>query len=273
MKKYISIIFIAISLFQTSSVKAQKLYVNAGIGYGFALSPMAFSVNYSSASVEEVSGSCGKGVLPNLGLGYFLNEHISFEINANYLAGHKIEFSTGYSNFAPKETEILKSQMLRIIPALKITAGHGVNPYLRFGFVIGVFNRLHDEYNYYEPSSTGYDTYQTVNVFKGGASYGFSGAAGVDFTFSDNLDIFAELGTISQGWAPKKSVRETYDINGVNKLATLDQRDIETDFVDSYNPNTTIQPNENNKALKIHLPFSSWGFNAGVKIKFGKKKE
>ena len=273
MKRNLSIVFIAVIAIFSNHIKAQSIYVNGGIGYGFPLAPMSFSVNYSSASVQGVSGSCGKGFLPNLGVGYSFNEHVSAEININYLAGNKIEFSDTYSLGTPKELETLKAKMLRIIPAIKITTGNSIKPYARFGLVMGVFNRLYDDHTYYNPLWTGgYDTYHTFDVFKGNVAFGFSAAVGADFTFSDKVSIYGELGTISQGWAPKKSVRTTYEINGEDRFATLDQKDKEVDFVDSYNPNIAPVPTESTKSLKVHLPFSSWGINIGVHINIGSKK-
>lgn len=271
MKKYTTIAFITIITLFSGVIKAQNFYVNGGIGYGFALAPMSVSVNYSSANVESVSGSCGKGLIPDLGVGYSFNEHVSAEIDINYLIGHKISFSNVYSLGTPKDMETLKGEMLRIIPALKLTVGENIKPYLRFGFIVGAYNRLYDESTFYNPTYAGYDTYHSLNVYKGGSSFGFSGALGFDFHLTDNFGMYVELNTMSQAWAPKKSITTLYEINGHNKLSTLDQKDIETDFVDSYNPNTTIPQSQPNKALKVHLPFSSWGINIGIHITIPRK--
>ena len=164
--------------------------------------------------------------------------------------------------------------MLRIIPAIKMSAGEKIQPYARIGLSIGVMNRFYDERTHYTSLwPSGYDTYHEISVFKGGTSIGVMGAIGADYHLSDNFLIYAEVGTISQSWAPKKMLKTTYEVNGVDKLATLDKRDKETDFVDSYNPAASTPTTQASKSIKIYLPYSSWGINIGVRINFGKKKE
>jgi opacity protein-like surface antigen len=234
------------------------------------MAPMAISANYSSNKIESVNGSFGKGVELGLGAGYNLNKNIAAEINLNYLFGGKIDFSDATDSNTPTETETLKGRMFRIIPTIKVSGGEKFKPYAKIGLVLGVGTKLIDEsvsYNYIFNGTI--DKIEETTEFDGGISFGFKGNAGIDFSISEKLGIFVEINFISQSWAPQKAEITRYELNGVNKLSSLDVRDKETEFVESYDPNLNIETYESDKSLKIYLPFSSWGFNAGIKLTFG----
>lgn len=264
----------SVFIFLTASFHSKaQLYIHSNSAYGFSLAPMGISANYSPNKTELVKSSFGKGLDIGLGAGYNFSENIAAEIDFTYLIGGKIKFTDSYNTSTPAETEELSARMYRIIPTLKFSGGEKFKPYAKIGFVIGFGARLKDEsVNYFSGWSGSIEKYEETVIFSGGISLGMKGNVGVDYSFSEKLGVFAEINFISQAWAPKKAETTRYYVNGEDKLATLDKRDIETEFVDSYNPNAAIQPNQANKALKIYLPFSSWGANIGIKYTFGKKE-
>ena len=270
MKTFKTSILLSALLISTIFCKGQGIYINSNTAYEFSLAPMAISANYSSNKIESVKGSFGKGLDIGLGAGYNFNKNIAAEIDLNYLIGGKIDFSDASDINTPTETETLKGRMFRIIPTIKVSGGEKVRPYAKVGIVLGVGTKLIDEsvrYNYLFAGTV--DKYEETTEFSGGMSLGFKGNAGIDFSFSEKFGIFAEVNFISQSWAPKKAEITSYEVNGADKLSTLDVRDKETEFVDSYDPNLPIEPYQSDKSLQIYLPFSSWGFNAGVKFTFG----
>lgn len=250
-----------------------QVYVNSNTSYGFSLAPMSISANYSPAKIESVKGSFGKGLDVGIAGGYTFNNTISAEIDFTYLIGGKIEFTDSYNTSTPVETEELSARMYRIIPTIKFSGGEKFKPYAKIGFIVGFGTRLKDEsVNYFSSWGGSVEKYEETVIFSGGMSYGMKGNIGLDITLSEKLGIFTEINFISQAWAPKKAETTKYYINGVDKLSTLDVRDKETEFVESYNPSAAIQPNQPNKSLKLYLPFSSWGANIGIKYTFGKKE-
>lgn len=270
--KQISILIIALLMF-TASIAQKGFYVNSNTAYNFGLAPISLSANYYPGKIESVHGSFGKGLDIGIGGGYRFSNNIAADVNFCYLIGSEIDFKDASNTSTPAETEILKGRTYRLIPAIKISSGEKFKPYTKIGLVIGLGNKLIDEsvrYNYLWSGGT--DKIEETTVFSGGISLGFKGSIGVDYSINDKLGLFAEVNFISQSWAPKKNTTTAYLVNGEDKLATLDKRDKETEFVDSYDPNATIQPNEANKSLKIYLPFSSWGINVGIKYTFGKKE-
>lgn len=267
--KSISVLFLLVISFYC---KAQ-FYVNSNTSYGLSLAPMTISANYSPNKVESVKSSFGKGFDFGVGAGYHFNKNIAAEIDFTYLIGGKIKFTDSSNPSTPAETEELSATMFRIIPTLKFSGGEKFKPYAKIGLVIGLGTRLKDEsVNYFASWTGSVEKYEETVIFSGGTSLGMKGNVGLDYSISEKFGVFAEINFISQAWAPKKAETTRYLLNGEDKLATLDVRDKETEFVDSYNPNETIQPNQPNKSLKLYLPFSSWGANIGIKFTFRKKE-
>lgn len=250
-----------------------QLYIQSNTAYGFNLAPMSISANYSPSKVESVKSSFGKGLDIGIGAGYYFNNNLAAEIDFTYLIGGKIEFKDAMDPYTPPATEVLTGRMYRIIPTLKFSAGEKkLKPYAKIGCVIGLGTTLTDKsVRYYNMWGGNTDKIEETAIFSGGMSIGMKGNIGMDINLTSKLGVFAEVTFISQAWAPKKIETVSYKINGEDKLSTLDQRDKVTEFVDSYDPNVNIEPHQNNKSLKIYLPYSSWGANIGVRFTFGKK--
>jgi len=236
------------------------------------------------------AGSFGKGFRFGATVGYMFTENIGAELGFDYLMGNK--FTTGTSKYS--NTSIynfidsimndvntthtsgsLKSKgsgnMLRFIPALRITAGKGaIKPYLRLGLVVSVANKLKITS---EDSETDNSNVTTVSIhefkYSGGISLGFAGALGANYKISDHMGVFAEFGIITQSWAPKKGLLTKYTIDGVDKLPGMSDENKETEFVNSYSYTSTNDvSSESRKSIKTHYPFSSIGLNVGVSFSF-----
>ncbi len=265
--------FIIIIIITALCSKAQ-FYINTNTSYGFDLAPMSISANYSPSKIESVKSSFGKGLDFGIGVGYHFNKNLAAEIDFTYLIGDKVEFTDAMDPYTPPQTEQLRGRMYRIIPTLKFSAAENrIKPYAKIGCVLGLGTTLTDKsVSYYSMWGGNIDKIEETAVFSGGMSFGFKGNLGLDIDLTDKWGLFAEINFISQSWAPKQLETTSYTINGEDKLATLDQREKVTEFVDSYNPSVSIEPYQNNKSLKIYLPYSSWGANIGIKYVFGKKE-
>ena len=113
--------------------------------------------------------------------------------------------------------------------------------------------------------------------YKGGLSYGFHGALGINYMFSKRIGAFAELAGYFQNWAPKKCAMTTFSVDGVDQLSTLPVNEKEIDYVKNYSttynnsvPQDTSQPSI---GQKFYMPFSSIGFSIGLHILLNKKTE
>jgi len=277
----LAMLFIAV--FIGANTFAQGLYVNAGAGYGFPAAcylmdddyVIHYDENGSSWDYEIVkgSGSFGKGLQAGAIIGYMFNPNIGAELGISYLLGGKIkskdEYQSGYSSSIYEST--MSGKMLRFTPALKMTAGNGnIKPYMRIGFVVGIAGKIKSEQT---ETSTG-DFKSTITEgereFTGGISLGFAGALGADFMLSDNIGLFAEMGVITQSYAPKKGEITKYTVNGEDKLDEMTTSEREIEFLDSYTYTSGSDDDDSpTKTLKMYFPFSSVGVNVGVRIALG----
>ena len=276
------------TLFATQSY-SQGLYVSAGGGYGFSMAPnSSFSaIDYTrnpsgSGTVETYkisngTGSFGRGLQFGATVGYMFSENIGAELNVGYLVGSKItNTDTELKNNGDTYSSIATASgnMLRLTPALRFSLGKDkLKPYMRVGLVIGVGNKIVSKY-----SSTNFDVSngktnidQSEMAITGGVSMGFAAGIGVNYMFSDKVGIFAELGIISQAWAPSKSVLTSSTSNGADNLQFMTTSQKETDYVNSYTTTSgTFSPGTPSTQLKQYTPFSSVGINVGVHLAFGK---
>lgn len=284
-KLQLAIVIIAVLIGTTTF--AQGLYINAGAGYGFPAAPYQMAENYSSNSnttgntsdyeIVKGSGSFGKGLQAGAIIGYMFNPNVGAELGISYLFGGKIESKDDYHSeyYSSTNEATLSAKMLRFTPALKITVGNGnVKPYMRTGLVIGAAGKIK---RVYKSTSTGdFDTEKEEGEMEltGGISLGFAGALGADFKLSESIGIFAEMGIITQSWAPKKGEITKYNVNGLDQLDDMTTYDKEIEFVDSYTYNSeTVDEDSPDQTLKMYFPFSSIGVNAGIKITIGGAKE
>jgi hypothetical protein len=270
---------ISICLF-TNNTFAQGAYVQVNTGLAFPsgaqnLDYFDFSnfesnssgLNYISTR-EQVPVSLGKGLNIGGAFGYMFNEHFGAELGLSYLIGGKsvaISSDTDpFGNYTDEYT--FSSKMLRIIPSLVIAAGgEKINPYAKFGMVIGSGTVLLEN-NY---KSDG-DVYIAKLELSGGMAMGLSSSIGALYNLSDNMSLFGELNMINMSYAPTKGELIEVTDNGIDELPYMTTNEKEIEFVDSYtynsaNPTSDSQPD---KELKQYLPFGSFGINVGLKISF-----
>lgn len=149
---------ISICLF-TNNTFAQGAYVQVNTGLAFAMGAQNLDYldfnNYESNSTgsgftstqEQVSVSLGKGFNIGGAFGYMFNEHVGAELGLSYLVGGKSEANTTErsTNYNSTTDYTLSSKMIRIIPTLVIaTGGEKINPYAKFGVVIGSGSVLYE---------------------------------------------------------------------------------------------------------------------------------
>ena len=237
---------------------AQGAYVNVDVGYNLSAGSAVLGTNETTSNEEIVKGSFGKGISFGLGVGYMFNENVGAEIGFSYLSGSKFEFTD--NDGTTSSTTEAKGKMMRITPALKVTAGESIKPYAKFGVVIGMAPKIEAE----ETGSTGFGgSFTSTDELSGGMAIGLMGAAGVDFKLSDMISIFVELNSISQSWAPDKDKwTHTESVGGLS--------DSQSGTI-NYEDNISASNTDPNVGLKMNQPFSSFGIHAGVKLSFGGK--
>lgn len=261
---------------------AQGLYVTLGGGYGFGANSYLLgsqtvttntgSINTTSEKVLNVS--LGQGI--NLGgsAGYMLNEHVGVELGVGYLLGSKIlvnENTDITSTSTDHFTFNYQTRSLRLMPVLKICGGGELlNPYVKFGMVIGLMNSSM-VYNDREGTSSGItNTTKSETKMTGNNSFGFTASAGVSYKITDNISVFGECMLLAQSLSFSKAEITKMELNGNDILPSMSVRNKQTTFSKDFTRDNSGTPDSTvpDKQPAFSLPFSSVGFNLGVHYAF-----
>lgn len=255
---------------------AQEFYGGISGGYGFSMASQALSSNFTGSPTDKtyrlVKGSYGKGINFGANVGYMITKNIGTEIAFSYLSGSKYQ-STYTKELAYTNKIIQSGKMIRLIPALRISAGEGkLKPYIRMGVVIGFGGKIiiNKTEEYLSPVSRTESTWQ----YSGGISFGFTSALGINYHFKEKIALFGELSFIGQTWAPTKGIMKKYTVDGVDQLSSLTVSQKEINLVNSYSESSLTPANssEATNQLKQFSPFSSAGLNVGIQFFFGNNK-
>ncbi len=252
----------------TLSVKSQGAYVSANLGYGFPMSSQDISnyVNTTSGSNsttnEQIFLSFGKGFNFGGTFGYMFSKNVGAELGISYLMGGKTKANDDYSGGETNYS--FSGKMLRFIPSLVISAGaEGLNPYAKFGFVIGK-GSLKQEFEDVDNSNV----MKGKLKYNGGMSFGVNATVGVSFGLNDKMSMFAELNSVNMSYAPKKAEYTELTYNGKDMLPDLTTSIKEIEFVDKITNTGTPPPDsEPSEQLKEKMPFGSLGINIGIIFK------
>ncbi|HLG02503.1 MAG TPA: hypothetical protein VI731_02840, partial [Bacteroidia bacterium] len=252
----------------------------AGAGYGLPAAKDLVAVSYATdtagSKVTAIQGSFGKGMQAGLYAGYMIGEKIGFEAGFSYLMSSKynstqqFEDGTGDSD---KDEITAYGKMMRVYPALRFTIGEDATKgYLRTGISFGFGAKMTSETKSTSVSSSITTNSERTHEYSGGLSIGYMAGAGFTHMFSDQVGIFAEVGFNFQNWSPQERNVTKYTVDGTDQLAgmTVSQKTTEYNKEVTFD-NSTFDPNKPSQQLQFHLPFSSWGINAGVHFSFGGK--
>jgi len=275
MRKIILMSVLSVSLI-ANGLYAQGAYVSLNAGYGLGSSSQSLAnttkTSGSSSTItteENVNLSLGKGLNFGGTFGYMLNKNIGAELGLSYLIGGTTtqkNASTGSStNYYSTNTDYSAS-MLRINPSIVIASGlDGINPYAKFGAVIGTGSFTADV-NESQTYSSKTSVFKQTTKYSGGLAVGVSASLGASFKLNDKISLFGELALISLSYAPTKGEITAYTENGADKLSSLTTNDKQTDFVDKTTTTSTATPDSQpNQQLKSKYPFGSFGLNIGLK--------
>lgn len=280
MKKKIFLSAIAITTF--FSVQAQGPYAGVSATYGFPVAGNVLGhvfsedISANTGSYENVKGSFGSGMTVGSYFGYMFNPNFGFEIGASYLWGktYKFKSNTDYSSGNYNhETDEVSASTFRVSPAVRISFGEGkLHPYLRCGMTAGLFNKMVDNYteNSLSPPASNPDITERRLELTKGTSIGFTGALGLDYLFSGNVYLFAEVTNYTISWGPGKGEFTKSVYNGTDMLPGMDISEKEFEFTDKTERTSTTDPNSPTVALKTYFPMSSIGLTMGVHFAFGK---
>ncbi|MFZ4399628.1 MAG: outer membrane beta-barrel protein [Bacteroidales bacterium] len=279
---FVKITLLFFILLVASHSYSQKLYFNVGLGYNYSAASTysvtdnieIYSDNGNSYVLSGVNNtlketiSFGKGFQFGGVVGYNFSEHFSFELAVSYLNGREYEeiFTQRYANNSDAYSRIYKSQMLRLMPSVKLSVGDALKPYLKTGLVIGVGSKINVQETFNFKDQYFNAIYQLSEFdLSGGISIGFVTGIGIRIESDDKWGFFSEINIITQSWAPEKASYSKFIQNGSDFLSRLPYNMKENVFVDSYSSSVDNSNTEtSSEKLKQYFPFSSIGFNIGI---------
>ncbi len=223
------------------------------LGYGFTSGPGSVT-NVNGSTYTDVPYSMGMGLNVALSGSYFFSDHIGAGLDFNAVIGTKTTYTE--NNDPVQYTSDLSGNLFSITPFLVLSANNtGINPYGRFGIVIGAPTATIATTAAGDRAPTG--TY--ITEASGNPAIGVYGAFGVEFPLGDNLALNLEIFDRSLQWEPAQ-VENTQAFDGDPKDITI-----------TYSQKVT-NPSRDNQVVSystIYSPFSSIGLKVGINMKFG----
>jgi len=253
MKLKLTLIALGISSLFCQKIGAQagKLDIHIDLGYGFGVATREFQSD-DGTSITAVPYSLGAGFDADLGATYMIGDHLGAALDLNYVMGMPVSYTTVGPNVVITHT--YQGMLFGITPMLVLSANtESVNPYGKFGIVLGSASFTHKETESGERALSG----TFIDTYDGGAAVGIYGAFGLQFPISSGIGLYIELYDRTLSYAPTTNTN-TQTFDGVQKHNTIT-------YVDKVD-NTTAPDTD----VKSYQPFSSAGIKVGVTINLSK---
>ena len=221
------------------------------IGYGFMGSPQSVQSTTSTSTID-VPYSLGTGLNIDLAGNYILSDHMGLGLDLNDQIGTPA-IQTNDNGVIQAHSEFT-GNLFAITPMLTLSANSGkINPYGKFGFVIGIPSATLTTTESGPNTPTG----KEIDKLTGNLAVGWYAAFGLQFPVTDHIAINAELFDRMMGWEPAQ-LTNTQAFDGQSTHATITY----SKTADVANPHTSVAQ---------YFPFSSAGIKVGITMKFGGK--
>ncbi|MEI7983011.1 MAG: outer membrane beta-barrel protein [Bacteroidota bacterium] len=272
MKKILFLVLLGSML--TGVVNAQNFYTRIGIGLsGGTSSNLDMLYKYTNTgtkqTVEVVPVDLGSGFTGTVAFGYMVKKYLGFELSISEFIGFP-NIGDSIMKF-PGGTDVtarVTGNMLCVTPSIVITAGlEKVNPYARFGIVIGVLPSMYERLEATQATNPVTDIVM-IRRFYGGAALGYSAALGVDFNLNKVVSLFVEATFQGLTWSPFYSEINKYTVDGNDHLGELTTFQKKTEYYSKLETNDYVSPDVPKKELRKTYPFDNAGVSFGVRFKF-----
>ena len=255
MKQKIVLISLLASILSCGTAMAQNdgLSLRADIGVGFP-SGVGTATSQNNTVTTVAPYSLGSGFNIAVAGNYMFSEHIGAGLDLNYMIGYASTTTVKIDN-PITTTNVSTGSLFAITPNVIISANSGkINPYARFGIVIGMPSYQVKS----TESSVGAYTGTNIETYTGGGAIGWYAGFGVQFPLTDKLKLNVELFDRDLTYAPTTDTNtQAYDGQQKNPTKTM---------------STSSDPSSGtNTENTSYLPFGSVGFKVGVTMNLGSK--
>lgn len=262
MKKLITMV--CVLLYTTQQMNAQA-YLSVGIGQNLCFNsndPYGLYGDNKNAITTLKSFNLGRGFEPRFSFGYMFSKYLGAELGLGYLLGQKNERT--FVNGSETEVNTMYSRLLRIAPAIVISAGYGkLNPYGKFGLNIGM-GKIVTDYS----SVNGTNKEEATWVDKGVKGMGMFGGFGVEYFITKKATLYLEAQATNLSVSPTKGELTKLEYNGSDELSDLNTIDKETEYVKELNSMENIPDSSPDKELKPTFSFGTNNFTLGFRFRF-----
>lgn len=288
----------------TLGLKAQKGYVDVNFGYGFGAPGSVLGQNThiyrfmyqeTSRTVENISGSLGRGFTAQVTGGYMFNKHIGLELGIGFFGGANT--LTSQTQVALKDTawaidadnfssskSFARVNQLRLSPAVIFSTDtiKGISGYAKLGLLMPVYgsattttNSINSQINQNDGSIIR-DRISEKYVIAGKVALGFRGAVGLQYAITPKIAIFGEVYASSVSVKHSDRKMKEYTVNGEDKMDTKTTSEKEIQFVDKIDDQSN-NPTSNQLGFDSDAPLHTLyqkttlnqiGIQIGVKFTF-----
>ena len=255
------ILLFAVATFVVSSLSAQ-FYAGLGVGYGLGVSSgvVGYEVSDDGNTTTNVYGSYGQGFNITGKAGFMFSDYLGAELGMDYFMG------AAQTNEKSK-TNLVESSSNAFILAPQFVIKTEMGLYSRFGVVLPVAGATTTTGKYENYGGSGQD-FEFEKESQGAFSMGVIAAVGYNYALSDNMDLYAELQYVGMSVKSGTSKFTKKTMGSTDLLDGANTKDIETEFVDSIDHTATQEDDKPSQELAGESPFSSFGLNIGVVMKF-----
>jgi len=271
MKKITTLVLAASALLFYGTAAAQ-LYVRAGAGYALPFAGQTYTDQQISLNISSYSGytvksfSYSAGVQGTASVGYMLNRHVGFQVDAAIGIANKQYAYKENGNFAGisyMQVTTSADHTIIIMPSLVLQTGGEVwSVYCRTGPALPANTKITRELAFVQTQSTGTDAIYEKVRYSNNFSLGYATATGVSYNWGGRASLWCELNVLSLSENAKKEELETYIKNGQN--IPLTQFSSTIHYFDK-NGGSTNSPT-------FSQPLSNIGLTAGLKINLTQKR-
>lgn len=262
-----TLLLLLLQLAYLSPAMSKGIYLRSDVNYSMAMGRQEFLIdNLNAKGASVIKYSFGQGFIPNISIGFQLNQHISFEVEGKYLFGRQ----TKTADFV-KEVVKAKANYLSLSPSLRIDVPitKKIAFYSKTGIVLPVYNRIKVQHDFY----VSYLTLSEHIVIKNDINIGCSGTMGCQFTLKNAVSLWLEMtGQILNMWTKSAKVK-SFTINGQDYFSYLTESETQVVYKGKLSQNGNnylnpvgINPNLPLEQLKMQTPFHNLGLGLGIAI-------
>jgi hypothetical protein len=220
-------------------------------------------------SVSQNRISFGQGLCLRLACGYQFSRRFAAELGVHGVFPQEFSYTApdpSFGNYLMHDLKTKAQGPIYIVPAFVVSTGRVWRVYGRAGIGLPVVNKV--TMNETQTNSTTQSVTETTRDLTLNFKPSFEGSLGLSHPLNAHLSIEGELCLISRNAYAKHSELTKYTLNGQDGLPAFSTNQKETDYSFSYDNSLQQSATEPAKAATFAVPFSSFGFNIGVRWNF-----